>query len=84
MLVLQNLISEAIPSQKCHMNMGSILSSYGDMDIWNVACVSRCVHVHRQASAAGALLIANSAVRLCSNTCHWNIKLWMSDRWHLC
>jgi len=30
MLVLQDLIPEAIPSQKCHTNMGLILISYRD------------------------------------------------------
>jgi hypothetical protein len=30
---LQNLIPEAIPIQKCHMNMGPILTCYGAMDI---------------------------------------------------
>jgi hypothetical protein len=33
--VLQDLIPEAIPSQKCHMNMSPILSCYGATDIWN-------------------------------------------------
>jgi hypothetical protein len=32
-LVLQDLIPEAISSQKCYMNMGPILNGYGAMDI---------------------------------------------------
>jgi hypothetical protein len=36
MSVLQDLIPEVIPSQKCHMNIGLILNSYGAMDIWNL------------------------------------------------
>jgi len=44
MLVLPNLIPEAIPSQKCPMNMGPILNSYRDMSMHG--------HVHGQASAA--------------------------------
>jgi hypothetical protein len=29
MPIFQDLIPEVIPSQKCHMNIGSILSGYG-------------------------------------------------------
>jgi hypothetical protein len=32
MSILQELIPEVIPSQKCHMNMGLILIGYGAMD----------------------------------------------------
>jgi hypothetical protein len=31
-LILQDLIPEAIPSQKCHMNMGLIWNGYGATD----------------------------------------------------
>jgi hypothetical protein len=30
---LYDLIPEVIPSQKCHMNIGQILNSYGATDI---------------------------------------------------
>jgi hypothetical protein len=33
MLILQDLIFEVIPSQKCQMNVGLILNCYGAMDI---------------------------------------------------
>jgi len=33
MSLLQDLIPEDIPSHKCHMNMGLILSCYEDMGI---------------------------------------------------
>jgi hypothetical protein len=33
MSILQDLIPEAIPSQKCHMNIGPILNGYGATDI---------------------------------------------------
>jgi hypothetical protein len=33
--VLHDLIPEVIPSQKCHVNIGLILSGYGATDIWN-------------------------------------------------
>jgi len=32
---LQDLIPEAVSSQKCHMNMGQILNCYGDTVICN-------------------------------------------------
>jgi hypothetical protein len=35
MLQLQDLISDIIPSQTCHVNMGPILRAYGAMDIRN-------------------------------------------------
>jgi hypothetical protein len=34
MSVLQNLIPEVIPSQKCHINMDPILNGYRAVDIW--------------------------------------------------
>jgi hypothetical protein len=46
-----------IPSHKCHMNMGPILSVYGDGGTRILACVSRCGHV--QANAPVALQLAN-------------------------
>jgi hypothetical protein len=33
--MLQDLIPKVIPSQKCHMNTGPILSGYGAMDMRN-------------------------------------------------
>jgi hypothetical protein len=33
--VFQYPIPEVIPSQKCHMNIGSLLNGYTAMDIWN-------------------------------------------------
>jgi hypothetical protein len=32
---LQERIPEVISSQKCHISIGPILSSYGVMDTWN-------------------------------------------------
>jgi hypothetical protein len=58
------------------MNMGPILNSCGDMCIWNTGWASRCGHVHGQSSTPKALQLANSAVRLCSQTFHYIIRLW--------
>jgi hypothetical protein len=33
--ILQDLIAEVIPGQKCHMNIGQILNGYGATDISN-------------------------------------------------
>jgi hypothetical protein len=33
MSILKKLIPEVIPGQKCHINMGPILNSYGDTGI---------------------------------------------------
>jgi len=44
------------------------------MDISNVACAIGCEHTRRQISALIALQIANSAVRLCSQTCRYITK----------
>jgi len=41
MSILQDLIPEAIPSQKCDMNMDLILSGY-DMGIWNDTWFGNC------------------------------------------
>jgi hypothetical protein len=32
-LMLQDLIYEVVPSQKCHMNIGPVLNGYGATDI---------------------------------------------------
>jgi len=55
---LRNLIPEAIPSQKYHMNVGPILNGYRDMNTGNVTWASMRGHVHRQASAPVALRLA--------------------------
>jgi len=58
--VLQDLIPETIPSEKCHTNMGLILNGYGDMSIWNTAS-ARYGYVHRHISTPVSLQLANSA-----------------------
>jgi len=76
--ILQALIPEAIPSQKRHKKHGSDslrLREYGYLK-----CSKReqaWMHVHRQASAPVALRLAEWAVRLCSQTCRYIIKLWI-------
>jgi len=45
MLVLQDLVPEAIPSQKFHMNLNPIVSGYRNTGIWNVSCANRCGYV---------------------------------------
>jgi hypothetical protein len=42
MSIIQDLIPEVIPSQKCHMNMGPIPKGYEATDIW---CA--CTHSNR-------------------------------------
>jgi len=37
MSILHNFISEAIPGQKCHMNLGPFPNGYRDLGMWNVA-----------------------------------------------
>jgi len=54
MPVLQCLIPEAIPSHKCHMNMGPFLIGYWGKGTGNVAGASRRGRVHRQTSASVA------------------------------
>jgi hypothetical protein len=76
MSVLQDLIPEAIPNEKRHMNTCPILSGYGDTGLWNVACEIRHGHVHWVASAQITLQLPNSTVRLCSHTCRYIIRLW--------
>jgi len=49
--ILQDLIPEAILSQKCYMNMDLTPNGHREMDLWNASCTSRCGHVHKQASA---------------------------------
>jgi len=53
-------------------------NDYGDTSIWNVACTTVCEHDNRQACAPVALQLANSAVRLCSQTYRYITELWKS------
>jgi hypothetical protein len=73
MSILQDFILEAICSQKHHVNVSLILNSHGGMGIWNVAFMSRCGRVHRQASTP---VVSTSASKQCSQVCHYIIKLW--------
>jgi hypothetical protein len=42
--IFQDLIPEVIPSQKCHMNMGPILSGYGGIGVWNVVWLVQVIY----------------------------------------
>jgi hypothetical protein len=44
MSILEDLIPEVIPSQKCHVNMGLILNGYGGVGIWNVASLEEIIY----------------------------------------
>jgi hypothetical protein len=65
----QDLFPEVIPSQKCHMNISTILSGYGAMDIWH----SRFMYI-----ASLKIWWCNSSLQftLDATSCFW----WKSRR----
>jgi len=81
--ILQALMLEDIPSQKCHTNTGPILNSYSDMGIFKVACASRCGHVQRQASIPVALQLEDNAVRCTVDSLNCEHAIYIFQ-WRIC
>lgn len=66
---LHNSVSEVIPVQKYHMDMGPILDGYGGM-IWNIACACAAgVNVFIHVISPETLDVANCTVGACCEIC---------------